>query len=552
MRIILLTVMKKFILLISTALLAVAISAQEITFTKLFTQQPASKHPNSNQGSVAVGDYLFQFRDHNASIDVYHMPDGENLYSIPMEYTKTFHNNNVVASAFYFRKGDQFPVIYASQENKAEHKIIAYRIWKDGDKFDKEIVQIINLPSPVEMGAYFPNVILDVQSGKLYVTGYNAESWKSAGYGNGLALLEFGLPSPFAGKEIDLTTKQILSRRNFPFRVATQGACIRNGRIYQLYGVPQYGPTSLVCTDISSGRVLWEKDLPTCGIGTEPEGLSFYKDELIVGDVKGNIYKSGLFIPWEMPQDLKATAPSFAAGARKRLVCMDLDATLTQHRTDLEDFNRYALDNLGNKFKCIMVGAGNCARIRRQMKNYPIDILGNYGMQEAHDVNGELVMVKQVVEPVDTAFFLKQTQYLRQKYGYTRYDGDPVEFHPSGMVTFALLGVNADPAKKVVFDPDRAKRKAMYPEVKKIFKKYSIFIGGSSSFDFAGKKFNKYDAVMTYARENGYSPEEIIFIGDDFGDGGGDSHIRLGGLDYICIDNFRTFPEKVAPLLLPR
>ena len=544
--------MKKSILFILTALFAVAMPAQEISFTKLFTEQPGSKRPDSNQGSVVVGDFLFQFRDHNAAIDVYHLPDGENVYSIPMEYTKTFHNNNVEASAFYYGKDDEFPVIYAGQENKAEHKVIAYRIWREGDRFDKEIVQIINLPAPVEMGVYFPNIILDPQAGKLYVTGYSANSWKSAGYGNGLVLLEFELPSPFAGREIDLTTKQILSRRNFPFRVATQGASIRNGRIYQVYGVPNYGPTSLVCTDLASGRVLWDRDLPTCGIDSEPEGLSFYKDELIVTDVKGNVYGSGLSVPWEMPQDLKTTAPAFANGAKKRLVCMDLDATLTQHRTDLEDFNRYALDNLGNKFKCIMVGAGNCARIRRQMKNYPIDILGNYGMQEAHDVNGELVMVKQVVEPVDTAFFLRQTNLLRQKYGYTQYDGDPVEFHPSGMVTFALLGVNADPAKKVVFDPDRAKRKVMYPEVKKIFKKYSIFIGGSSSFDFAGKKYNKYDAIMTYAKENGYSPDEIIFIGDDFGDGGGDSHVRLGGLDYINIDDYHKFPEKVAPLFLPR
>lgn len=36
------------------------------------------------------------------------------------------------------------------------------------------------------------------------------------------------------------------------------------------------------------------------------------------------------------------------------------------------------------------------------------------------------------------------------------------------------------------------------------------------------------------------------YIGDDFGDGGGDSHIRLGGMDYIHITDFTKLPERVA------
>ena len=54
---------------------------------------------------------------------------------------------------------------------------------------------------------------------------------------------------------------------------------------------------------------------------------------------------------------------------------------------------------------------------------------------------------------------------------------------------------------------------------------------------------------MAYAREQGYARDEIIFIGDDFGDGGGDSHVRLKGLDYIEIEDYRKFPERVAVLL---
>ena len=54
---------------------------------------------------------------------------------------------------------------------------------------------------------------------------------------------------------------------------------------------------------------------------------------------------------------------------------------------------------------------------------------------------------------------------------------------------------------------------------------------------------------MRYALENGYSKEEILYVGDDFGDGGGDSHIRLGGMDYIEITDYKKLQEKLQDLL---
>ena len=233
----------------------------------------------------------------------------------------------------------------------------------------------------------------------------------------------------------------------------------------------------------------------------------------------------------------------------KKLICMDLDGTLTQHRTPLSEDARATLDKLGKKYKLIMVGAGDANRIYRQMNQYPIEILGNYGMQHAADVNGEFCMLREDKAPVDQAFFEEQITYLREKYGYTAYKGESVEFHPSGMVTFPLLGTKADIADKVAFDPTRAKRKVLYPEVLEIFKDFAVYIGGSSSFDFSAKQYNKYDAVMRFAKENGYQKDEILFVGDDFGDGGGDSHIRLGGIDYVEITDYRTFPEKMEQYL---
>lgn len=234
---------------------------------------------------------------------------------------------------------------------------------------------------------------------------------------------------------------------------------------------------------------------------------------------------------------------------KKRLICMDLDGTLTQHRSPLGEKNKAVLDQLNKKYKLLMVGAGNVPRIYGQMNNYPIDILGNYGMQEGKIIDGEMVIIRQDTLEVDREFFLEKTNYLREKYGYTEYKGEPVEFHASGMVTFPFLGTKADVADKLVFDPTREKRKVLYPEVLEIFKDFTVYIGGSSSFDFSAKKYNKYDAIVTYANEHGYALDEILYVGDDFGDGGGDSHVRLGGLDYINITDYEKFGEAMAEYL---
>lgn len=235
--------------------------------------------------------------------------------------------------------------------------------------------------------------------------------------------------------------------------------------------------------------------------------------------------------------------------AQKKLLVFDLDGTLSNHRTPMPEESRALLDALGKRYHLVMCGAGNVARVFNQMGNYPIELIGNYGMMEAKVENGELVITKQIVAEVDKEFFLRETNRLREKYGYTEYAGEPIEWHPSGMVTFALIGTKAKREDKHVFDPDRAKRRVMYPEVLEIFKDYTVFIGGSTSFDIVAKQYNKYDATMDYAKRHGYTKEQILFFGDDMGDGGGDSHVRLGGMDYIHVLDYTRIAEMAAFLL---
>ena len=234
-----------------------------------------------------------------------------------------------------------------------------------------------------------------------------------------------------------------------------------------------------------------------------------------------------------------------------KLIAMDLDGTLTQHKTPLDDIHRETLSKLSERYKLLMVGAGMCNRIFRQMGGFPIDILGNYGMQyaEYNEQTKEIDVIFDEVRPCDRESVEKRVTALRKKYGFETYRGKNVEYHSSGCVTFPILGTDAIAEDKLAFDPDRSKRRAIYDDVKSVFSDYTVFVGGSSSFDMAPFPFNKAYALSKYCEERGISHDEVVYIGDDYGPGGNDEAVFLSDFNYLKIDDYRDFPEVVKELL---
>ena len=234
-----------------------------------------------------------------------------------------------------------------------------------------------------------------------------------------------------------------------------------------------------------------------------------------------------------------------------KLIAFDLDGTLTQHKTKLDEKNRSVLERLQKKYTLLMVGAGQCRRIFNQMEQFPIDIIGNYGLQYAkyNSETKDLDIVRDEVLPCDRESVTEKIEMFREKYGYTEYKGNCVEFHPSGCVTFPILGTAADINDKLAFDPDRSKRRKIYDEVCEAFSEYVVFVGGSSSFDMAPKPYNKYYALDLYCKEKGIAHNEVVFVGDDYGIGGNDESVYKSDFGFLCIDDYRELEKVVAELL---
>ena len=234
-----------------------------------------------------------------------------------------------------------------------------------------------------------------------------------------------------------------------------------------------------------------------------------------------------------------------------KLVAFDLDGTLTQHKEPLGEENRRVLDALAQRYRLVMVGAGQACRIFRQMGGYPMDIIGNYGLQYArYDAqSGELQMVRDLQLPCDRESVERRIAVLRQRFGYEDFAGESVEYHPSGCVTFPVLGTKAQQADKLAFDPERTKRRAVYDLVVQAFPEYHVFVGGSSSFDMAPRPYNKYHALDEYCRQRGITHDQVVYMGDDYGQGGNDESVYLSDIPFITVDDYRTLPQRAEILL---
>ena len=234
-----------------------------------------------------------------------------------------------------------------------------------------------------------------------------------------------------------------------------------------------------------------------------------------------------------------------------KLVAFDLDGTLTQHKTPLGEENRAVLEELSKHYRLLMVGAGGAMRIFNQLQGFPIDVIGNYGLQQGvyNPETQTLNIVADVTLPCDRESVEARITALREKHGFTEYAGENVEFHASGCVTFPLLGTKARQEDKLAFDPDRSRRRAFYEEVVDLFPEFTTFVGGSSSFDFAPLPYNKYYALDQYCKAHGINHSEVAYAGDDYGPGGNDESVYKGDFNFYKVDDYRDLRRVLADLL---
>lgn len=227
----------------------------------------------SLQGAASYGDYLFQFENYNANVYIYNLRTKEFIEKVSLTKNSNNHCNNASFSNIFYEEDDEFPLLYVSGGIVSTYNHIqVYRILLFDNRFTFEKIQEIEFPKATdENKMHSTQAVLD----DYYM--YVLTKGKDQTF-----ISKFEIPD-YKTTSITLAEEDILEQVEVKDFIHKQGAIIRNGFLYILYGVPAWGDTNyLRIIDLSNYEDTFVYNLSELGFRQEFEGLSFYNESLIV------------------------------------------------------------------------------------------------------------------------------------------------------------------------------------------------------------------------------------------------------------------------------
>ena len=229
--------------------------------------------------------------NNNTEMLVYDLNTNTQIGSIEVPVITDHHNNNINFGYEFYAEGDEFPLLYLSQENNDVHKCVVARITRSRNKWTYTPVQTITFPTPQENGFWWANSYIDPENKCMYLMGYKNQTWTDGSNENRLVSRRWELPKLIDG-DVTLRVEDSSNYHEMPFWTATQGAIFKDGKLYQVYGTLSYKEwIKLRVLDLYNGVVEEVFELYDQGLKQEPEGIGYYNGLLYVIDVQGVIWK---------------------------------------------------------------------------------------------------------------------------------------------------------------------------------------------------------------------------------------------------------------------
>jgi phosphomannomutase len=226
----------------------------------------------------------------------------------------------------------------------------------------------------------------------------------------------------------------------------------------------------------------------------------------------------------------------------KKLIVFDLDGTLAESKSPLDDEMSALLHRLLEIAKVAVISGGDWPQFETQLlANLPADkslvnlsILPTCGtkfFEYTHDWkkiysenfnDGEK---QKILESLRKA--LRETGFKAEKTW-----GDVIEDRGT-QITFSALGQQAPLEEKTKWDSDFAKRKRIKAILDSSLPEFSVRMGGTTSIDITKRGIDKAYGIRKLQDFLRISTDEMIFIGDALFEGGNDHPVESTGV--VCI-----------------
>jgi len=252
---------------------------------------------NGRQGAAIYGDTLFQFYQGTEYVELYSLKT--NAYVKVVSRSDAIASNNHAGTATFgsqrYTSTDLFPLLYVSDmgESSTQCKVYVYRVTTSSGATALEpssvsslkLEQTITLPA-YPSSPYLPDAAVDPESNTLIVWGYSQQSRETAdvsGVENAIQIKVCDLPR-LADGNVKIDGYKCV--HNIPFHWGVQDGCIRNGKLYLVYGLYPDHEAGIIAIDYASGVVLTHVPLDM-GVRFEPEGFDIYDNAFIMTTYKG-------------------------------------------------------------------------------------------------------------------------------------------------------------------------------------------------------------------------------------------------------------------------
>ncbi|MDO5720126.1 MAG: HAD-IIB family hydrolase [Actinomycetaceae bacterium] len=242
------------------------------------------------------------------------------------------------------------------------------------------------------------------------------------------------------------------------------------------------------------------------------------------------------------------------------LVAFDLDDTLAPSKSPLPKAMNNALVELLKHVDVCVISGANATQFRNQFLNNltatqseleRLHIMPTCGTHYERFVDGQWKILYR--HELDEHTRAKAREVLEN----TARELGLWEDNPTGAIiedrgsqlTFSALGQDASLEDKRAWDPTGEKKIRLRDAVASQLPLLEVRAGGSTSVDITEKGIDKAYGMAKLVEQTGYSPQQIVFIGDRLDPAGNDYPVRAAGYPTIAVDGWEHTVEVIAELI---
>ena len=244
----------------------------------------------------------------------------------------------------------------------------------------------------------------------------------------------------------------------------------------------------------------------------------------------------------------------------KKLIIFDLDGTLAESKSKVDEEMSALLSALLKEKEVAIISGGAYAQFEKQLLGNlsceedelkKLHIFPTCGASFYRFDKGWSCFYKEVLSAEEKNKIIEAFKIALPLGGYKQPDsiyGETIEDRET-QISFSALGQLAPVDLKKVWDPDSARRLRIKKFLDPLLPNFSVRVGGATTIDITKKGIDKAYGIGQMEKHLGFSRDEMLFMGDALFPGGNDYPVKEAGVDCIHVSGPAHTKDEIGKVL---